>query len=289
MRIFVTPYCWLTLVVAFAWQAASADLIHLKNGDVIYADEAKEVGSRLQYEVGDDTYTLPKSVVQNVDKRVERPRVSTAHASELPAYAPATSVAGEGPLLSRVVVNGQVNREALLSIESRGNPPEIAVAFYIAGKQEFQGGKYAEARRDFEAALHQDPQNPAILNFYAALLVKTGNAPDGILYAERAVRLAPDSADALAVLGFAQYSADRSRDAIQSWKRSLALRPDTSIQAMIDRAQRESAAENNYSERDTGHFVLHYEGARSSEAFRAQMLSTLESEYAELARGFGVE
>jgi hypothetical protein len=137
--------------------------------------------------------------------------------------------------------------------------------------------------------LHQDPQNPAILNFYAALLVKTGNAQDGILYAERAVRLAPDSADALAVLGFAQYAADRSRDAIQNWKRSLTLRPDASIQAMIDRAQRESAAENNYSERETGHFLLHYEGARSSEAFRAQMLSTLESEYAELARGFGVE
>jgi tetratricopeptide (TPR) repeat protein len=289
VRIFVTPYCCLTLAVAFAWQPATADVIHLKNGDVIYADQVKESGSRIQYEVGDDTYTLPKSVIQNVDKSVERPSASTARASELPAYAPATSVAGEGQLLSRVVVNGQVDREALRSIESRGNPPEIAVAFYIAGREEFQGGKYADARRDFEAALHQDPQNPAILNFYAALLVKTGNAQDGILYAERAVRLAPDSADALAVLGFAQYSADRSRDAIQNWKRSLALRPDASIQAMIDRAQRESSAENNYSERETGHFVLRYEGARSSEPFRAQMLSTLESEYAELARGFGVE
>ena len=284
MRIFVTP-----LAVLFLACAATADVIHLKNGDVIYADQAKEVGTRVQYEVGDDTYTLPKSVIQSVDKTIGRPLTSAAHTSELPTYTPETAIVGEVDLLSRVVVNGQVDRVALRSVESRGNPSEIAVAFYIAGRQEFQGGKYAESRRDFEAALHNAPQNPSILNFYAALLVKTGNAQDAISYAERAVRLAPDSPDALAVLGFAQYAVDRSKDAIQSWKRSLALRPDASIQAMIDRAQRESAAENNYSERETGHFVLRYEGTRSSEGFRAQVLSTLEAEYGELARGFGVE
>ena len=49
----------------------------------------------------------------------------------------------------------------------------------------------------------------------------------------------PDSADAYAVLGYAQYSADHPREAIQSWKKSLALRPDFSIRQMLARAQRE--------------------------------------------------
>jgi tetratricopeptide (TPR) repeat protein len=127
------------------------------------------------------------------------------------------------------------------------------------------------------------------LNYFAALLVRTGGEREAIPYAERAVRLAPDSADALAVLGYAQFAADRPKDAIQSWKRSLALRPDASIQQVIARAEREASAESAYSERETGHFVLRYEGTHSSLAFRNQLLSTLESDYQQLSREFGGE
>ncbi|HZZ16406.1 MAG TPA: peptidase MA family metallohydrolase, partial [Candidatus Sulfotelmatobacter sp.] len=52
---------------------------------------------------------------------------------------------------------------------------------------------------------------------------------------------------------------------------------------------REKYVESNYSERETGHFVLHYEGAQSSEALRAQILKTLESSYQDLSREFGSE
>jgi hypothetical protein len=79
------------------------------------------------------------------------------------------------------------------------------------------------------------------------------------------------------------------RDAIETWKKSLALRPDATIQQLLARAQRELAAESNYSERETGHFVLHFEGSQSSNAFREQLLATLESQYQDLALTFGSE
>src|SRR5207248_133146 len=171
--------------------------------------------------------------------------------------------------------------------QGKGN--EIAIAYYIAARTEFEAGKFPDSRRDLETALRFDPQSPAVLNYYAAVLVRTGNALDGISYAERAAAIAPDSADAWAVLGYAQFSASRNRDAIQSWRKSLALRFDPSVQRMIDRAQRETTTGSNYSERETGHFTLHYEGKQSSEAFRAQLLSTLESDYQDLSREFGAE
>jgi len=300
VRTFVIPCCWLALALTgIAPGLASAQVIHLKNGDVICADQIKEGENRVQYSIGDDTYTIPKALIQSIDVQSvdvqstdqARPRQTGVMlgASELPAYTPSTQAAGEDHLLDRIIRDGQVNRDALSSIESRGNAAETAVAFYIAGRQEFQGGKYDQARRDFEAALHHDPQNPSILNYYAALLVKTGDAQEAVSHAQRAAGLAPDSADALAVLGYAQYAANRPRDAVQSWKRSLALRPDASIQQLLARAEREAAAEGNYSERETGHFVLRYEGTQSSETFRRQILATLESEYEELAREFGVE
>ncbi len=82
----------------------------------------------------------------------------------------------------------------------------------------------------FETALRFDSQNPTILNYYVALLLRTGNAVEALPYAERAVRVAPDSPDTLAILGYAQYANDRNKDAIRSWKRSLALRPDAQVQ-----------------------------------------------------------
>ncbi len=272
-----------SLAPASAW----AEVIRLKNGDVIYADQIKEDEKKITYEVGDNSYTIPKSLIKSVDK--SSPPSPALSAAELPTYTPSTSAGGEGRLLDQVVRNGEVDRSAINSIESRGNSAEIAIAFYIAGRQEFQSGKYSEARRDFESALRNDPSNPAVLTFYAALLVKTGNAQDAMSQAERAARLAPDSADALAVLGYAQFAADRPKDAIQSWKGSLALRPDASIQHLLARAERETVAESDFSERETGHFVLHYEGKQSTEALRAQILSTLESHYSELAGEFGIE
>jgi len=268
--------------------SASAEVIRLKSGDVIYADSVKEGTDKVEYAIGDDTYAIPKSRVQSIEAGIRPPAPSQSQ-PEISAYTPDTPLSGEGHLLDRIVHEGNVDRVALEAIASEHNAAQTAAAFYVAGKLDFQAGKYNEARRDFERSLANDPQNPTILNYYAALLVRTGNARDAIPYAERAVRLAADSADALAVLGYAQFAADHPKDAIQSWKRSLALRPDASIQQVMARAEREASAESAYSERETGHFVLRYEGAQSSSAFRSQLLSTLESDYEELSHEFGGE
>jgi len=288
VRTFVIPYCWLAVALSgIGARAASAEVIHLKNGDVIYADRAQETETQVQYEVGDNTYAIPKSRVQRIEQGTALPRPSPL--TPLPTYLPSSPTGDHGEWLAQIIHGGRVNREALAAIESRGNPSETAVAFYVAARQEFQDGKYTDARHDFEAALREDPRNPAVLNYYAALLVRTGDPGEAISYAERAVQLAPDSADAFAVLGYAQFASDHHKQAILSLKRSLALRPDSSIQQLLAQAEREAAAESNYSERDTGRFILRYEGKQSSEGFRRQILSALEADYRNLAHDFGIE
>ena len=259
----------------------------MKNGDVIYADQVTEHGNSVTYEVGDNSFTIPKSQVQSVDAGNRTQTLPGT--SALPSFTPDAPAATNGPLLDKIVRDGQVDRSALAAIDARGNPKEIAIAYYVAARTEFQAGKLSDARRDFESGLRSDPENPALLNYYAALLVRTGNAPDAVRYAEKAVQFAPDSADALAVLGYAQFASNHVRDAIESWKKSLTLRPDASIEALIARAERESSAEKRYSQHETGHFVLHYEGEQSSEAFRSQLLDSLESDYQNLSREFEAE
>jgi tetratricopeptide (TPR) repeat protein len=286
MRVFVILFG--VVFATAAWRSSSAAVIHLKNGDSIEADEVEEGYSTVQYQIGDNSFTIPKSKVLDIESGPPQGR-APAMILAPPVTTLEPKAESDRELLEQVLQNGGVDRSVVASIEARQHPDSTAIAYYIAGKSEYESGKFAQARRDFEAALRFQPENPAILAYYAALLVRTGDGIEAVSYAERAARIAPGSADAMSVLGYAQFAAGRNRDAIQSWKKSLALRPDPTIERMLLKAERETSAESDYSERETSHFVLRFEGNQSSTGFREQLLSTLESHYQDLAHIFGTE
>jgi Peptidase MA superfamily/Tetratricopeptide repeat len=291
MRLRVTfPFTWMCLVVVwmFGVTSASADTIHLKNGRTIVADHVWENGSHYEYDIGDDSYAIPKSLVDHVDAGGMPSHASgSLKIADLPTFTPADNLANEGDLFSRIIREGKVDLEVLANLQGKGNAELSATAGFIAGKFEFEQGNVAQARRYFEDALRFQPDNSTILVYYAALLVRTGNAAQALPYAQRAARSAPESPDAYTMLGYAQFSTDHTKEAISSWKRSLELRPDTAVQQLLAKAQREETVESDFAQGESRHFVLHYEGKQTSEAFRAQVLTALESDYDDLARDLG--
>jgi hypothetical protein len=285
MRIRVTFILWISLASAAAWP----DTIHLKNGRTILADHVQEKGNHYEYEIGDDSYAIPKSLVDRVDSggMPTRSGGNVKTVGDLPTFTPADSLGNEGDLPSKIVRDGKVDPDALSSLERKGNAELAAVANFIAGKSEFEHGNIAQARRYFESALRFQPDNSTILIYYAALLVRTGNAAQALPYAQRAVRSAPNSADAYTMLGYAQFASDHTNEAVASWRHSLELRPDAAVQQFLAKAQREENVEGEFAQRESSHFVLHYEGRQTSESFRGQIIATLESDYDDLARDLG--
>jgi Peptidase MA superfamily/Tetratricopeptide repeat len=287
----ISSLLWLTAFVS-GWGVvcAPAEVIHLKNGRTIWADHVRQNGEHIEYDRGDDSYAIPKALVDHIEAGGLPPEYASSGTGskdthDLPALAPAGNLKGEGALADKIIHDGGVDSDALHGLES--NPPAAATGYFIAGKYEFERGDFSKARNYLESALRYDTANPTILNYYAALLVRTGNAAQALPYAEQASRLAPESPDALDVLGYAQFAADRTRDAIRTWKRSLELRPNPVVQQMLAKAQRDAAAEADFSERASSHFTLRYEGQQTSEAFRRQLLATLESHYDDLVRELG--
>jgi tetratricopeptide (TPR) repeat protein len=270
--------------------AGVADTIHLKNGRTILADHVRENGTHYEYEIGDDSYAIPKSSVERVEAGgapAISPSDSHRGAGDLPVFIPADSLANEGDLLKTVIRDGKVDPEAVSKFEGKGNPELSTAADFIAGKFEFEHGNIDQARRYFDNALRFDPENATVLTYYAALLVRTGNASQALPYAQRAVSRAPESPDAYAVLGYAQHASDHTKDAVASWEHSLELRPDPKVQQALAKAQREQDVETDFAQRESNHFVLHYEGKQTSETFRGQILAALESDYNDLARDLG--
>ncbi len=294
-------------LVCLSVAACSADTIHLKNGSSIVADSVRETDDKVEYEIGDNTYRIPKSLVDKIDTPASpppSPSLATPPASASPqspselTYKPAPSVPAGGsthdlripasdPSL-KVVHDGKVDLDMLSRLDSSGNRDSAAAAYFLAARFEYEQGDRDLARRYFERSLGYAPDNAIILANYAALLVQTGHARDALNYAEHAVQADPESPDALTVLGYVYVSIDRARDAIEPWEKSLRLRPDDKLQALLDKTRNELKVEATYNESDTGRFTLRYEGSATKDSLRQQIISALDKDYDELSSELGI-
>ena len=278
-----------TILVLLAAALAPAEVIRLKNGRTIWADQVRQNKDRVEYDVGEDTYAIPKSAVDRIESGGVAPQRSGSGASQdLPDFTPAApSFNHEADVSDKVIHDGKVDTDALSRLEREDNPELASTGYFLAGKHEFDHGNNSQAKHYYEVALRLDPNNATLLTYYAACLVRMGHAPEAVPYAERAVRADPNSPDALAMLGFTQFNADHTSEAIRAWKKSLKLRPDATVSQYLARAERESNAEAEFSQHESSHFNLHFEGKQTSESFRRDLLATLESHYDDLVRDLG--
>lgn len=294
----------LIIFVLVSVAACTADTIRLKNGrSIAGAENVREKDGKIEYEIGDNTYRIPKSLAERIDTSVPvttEPDLAPVNPAARPKTdEPRTSPpipTGSSPLelkiptseLAKIIHDGKVDLDALNAVESAGKFDIAAAGYFIAGRFEFDRGDRESAKRYFERAMSYAPDNAFILAHYAALLVQSGRARDAINYASHATQEAPDSADAWSILGYAYFSADRTRDAIPAWEKSLELRYDKRVEEYLAKAKREQAAEANFTERETGRFTLRYEGAATKDTLRQQIVATLDKEYDDLSAELGI-
>ncbi|MFI5105450.1 MAG: hypothetical protein ACHP79_11035, partial [Terriglobales bacterium] len=128
MRLIITFCCFAVL-----GPLGRADTIVLKNGDRIVVDSVRESNGRVTYFIGDNTFTIPKSIVVRIEAgpgvtpAVEPPRAVSEEIS--PVHQQMT---GADELTARVIRNNQVDTAALKAIEDQGVAQQSAVANSIA-------------------------------------------------------------------------------------------------------------------------------------------------------------
>ena len=214
----------------------SADTIHLKNGRSIVADSVREIDGKIEYEIGDNSYRIPKSLVEKVEISPAPVPDPTPRASARPQFpadggkpvpvAPRSGSAEELRISAndpaiKAVHDGKVDLDVLNQLDAAGNSNSAAAGYFLAGRFEDEQGNREAAARYFERALGYAPDSAVILTHYSVLLIQTGRAREAVNYAEHATQVAPNSADAYAILGYAYFSTDRSRMAVQAWQKSV--------------------------------------------------------------------
>lgn len=294
MRTIITFYGLCVCVILIFAAQARADTIVLKSGARIIADSVKEYNGRVEYSIGDNTLTIPQSIVA----RIERGTPGVAPAGSSGASAPPSISAEDLPqmrndmeisedLVSRVIHHGEVDIDALRQIETQSTPPQAASAYAIAAGVEENQNHLPEAASYLESALHYLPANPILLENYASILLRLGRVSEAVPYAEQAAHADSHSSVAFWILGYAYYKNDRDQEAIATLKKSLELHSDDKVRQLLERIERESRTEADFREQESDHFTLRYEGSQANGALRQQILAALEQSYNKLESDLG--
>ena len=268
---------------------AWADTIVLKNGRRIVALSVTEEGEKIHYETSAGTLTLPKSIVDHIEKGVGvLPGMPGGAASQLAITPPALESLGTanagGEIEQGAVHDGSIDRSFIAKLEGEartgGRPAgeNAALAHHAAAQFELAHGDMDHALADERTALTFSPDHPVLLMNVAYLHLKRSEYKQSLDYLEHARRAAPDNPDVPKLAGWAYYGLNKLEQAVAEWKRAQSLRQDPEVQAALDKAQRDKQEEESYKENESPHFNLKYSGA-AEPALARDVLHTLEAHY----------
>jgi tetratricopeptide (TPR) repeat protein len=271
----------------FAAAAAHADTIVLKNGRRIVANNVREEGDKVKYETSAGELSLPKSIVDHIEKgggvpMGDSPAAAAANLAITPPAMGATS--GGAEIESGAVHDGAIDREYIAKLEgaARGGGQRAngsaALAHHTAAQFELSRGDMEHALADERTALTFAPEEPTLLMNVAYLHLRRSEYKQSLDYLERARRVAPENADVAKLAGWSYYGMNKMDQAVAEWKRALALRPDPEVRAALDKAQRDKQEEESYKENESSHFTLRYSGA-AEPALAREVLHTLEAHF----------
>lgn len=280
---------WAFLLCAAALVCASpaqADTIVLKNGRRIIANNVIEENGKVSYETPAGRLSLPKSIVDHVEKGgAVAAYGAAAQASQLAITPPAVESSAAGDEVTRGAVHdGLVDREYIAKLESEarsgksGAGERAALAHHAAAQFEMSRGDYQHALGEERTALTFAPEQAALLMNVAYLHLRRSEYKEALNYLDRAKRVAPDSADVYKLAGWAYYGLNKLKEAVNEWKHAAELRSDPEVQAALDKAQRDQQEEEKYKENESAHFTLHYSGA-AEPALAREVLHVLEAHF----------
>ncbi len=262
--------------------AARADTIVLKNGRRISAANVVEENGRVSYETPAGQLSLPRSMVERIERG---PAAATEPAAHLPLTPPpAEATEGYDDVAHATLHDSSIDRSYIARLEeaARGGGAEAAARAAAAHKAaalfELRRGDLEQAIAHCRRALTYAPEQLSLLLNIAYLHLRRSEYTAARDYLERARRVASDSADQAKLAGWAYYGLNRVDQAVEEWKRAQRIHPDAEVERALEKAERDLEAESGYREGETRHFVLRYHGGAAPQLAR-DVLRTLEEHF----------
>ena len=217
------------------------------------------------------------------------PRGST---SEVPLAQPSPPTQAEyEQVRAEVVKEGVVDSAYILMTETASKSGSSA-AVTRAALAHFAAAEFALSQHDLDSAFdhfsamapfcrrRRDLLMASLIGRGYTLLLKSEFSA-ALEPIERARKLAPQSAEAASLAGWAHYRLNQNAAAISDLQTALRLSPNESTARLLERVKQDSAAEGEFRESESSHFILRYHGGASRE-LASDVIHTLEDQFQEL-------
>jgi tetratricopeptide (TPR) repeat protein len=269
----------------------SADVIFLKNGQKIDATIVQDDAKQVVYDLNGGEFTLPRSVVDHIEKSAEpKPQTEVAPSLKPSRDVPLPLVPPVEPssAKSTVIRAGAIDEVRLADLAdqethnpSAENQRRLKDGFQAAAVFETQTGDPEGAIQRYREALRYLPHDSGLTLALGYLLWKQEHYLDAVdLLSPEADRY-PQSTNLRVLLGSAYYGMENLDQAIAEWNKALAVHEDAKLREAIARAGHEREVSGSYSELRDEHFLLRYDGQKN-EQLSGGILSSLEGSYQDL-------
>jgi tetratricopeptide (TPR) repeat protein len=280
------------LLLALLASCVRADTIVLKNGRRIAAENVTDDGEHVSYQTPSGEMSLPKSIVERIDRDGFTYSAGARGSFDMPVSAPRVDpVVGYEDIAQHAVHNNAIDFTYIASLETDARsgaaiPVEKVAAAHHAAAQFLIGrGDTSDAITQYRQALIFAPDNVGLLLNLAVLDLKESQftaALDPLQHARRfTADASPFAATVAKLMGWAYYGANKMEPAIQEWKHAERLHPDPEVEQALKKAERDKSEEESYREGETAHFDVKYYGGAAPDLARS-ILRVLEDDYRDI-------
>jgi len=217
---------------------------------------------------------------------------SRGPASEIPFVRPAVPTQrGYDAMKNQVVNEGVIDSGFIAMLDSEaasGSSAAVtraALAHLAAGEFELSQHEADKAMEQFEAMepFAGNQRDLVLLSLDGrthALLMKS-EYRSALELLDRARKLSPKSASLAALSGWTHYQMNQPDAAIVDLQAAQQIQPSQSVAALLEKAKRDVAAQDDFREGESSHFVLRYHGGASRQ-LASDVIRTLEQQFDEL-------
>lgn len=299
-RLGLLTACTLFLVILTPC-SSRADIIHLKNGRTISARVVSQDEKQLVYEIGGGEISISSSLVDHVEK-VEQPPEETSSAakaeraippSDLPL--PAVSSAGsEETAHSLVIIDNAVNQSRLQHLSDEDIKNSTPENKHLLAQGYDEAATFAAKQGDAEGAIDfyrqalkfplNSPEELRLKVNLSSLLIQQTHYSDAIELLRPEENQYPNLPPIPILLGTAYYYKEDLGQAIEEWKKAMAIdgweksmnpKDAQKLRDALAKAEKENQAGSGFEEIESIHFLLRYDSSEAKGLGR-QVLDTLE-------------
>ena len=276
---------------------ATADVIHLRNGNKVSVERAWETGGRIHYERNGNVFGFSRELVERIESGPYRSDAVSPSDVQRQLSVPvevldeALSLADvTGVNYPMVIRDGQLdqNRLTMIANEFRLQPGNAGrklrylKALHDVVQWQVKHNDLGSALSSIDSYLRLDPDNLQANLTLSWLFIKRGQYPqaENVLLKSRVQN--NHSAELHYLLGTVYYHQDRNALAVRELQHSLDQRYRPEVESLLKKIQQENLAENDFKQANSLHFVVRYEGSENNQVLGQEILASLERSFTEL-------